>query len=300
MLICIYFQITAFKCGKCNEPFEQSRELSYHMRTEHKERISHRLSSYKHRVFECYICKDIFKSGKKMREHFRMHSENGKCIVCCEKFEDGQLDEHLCIQQEYICCEYCPKKFVTTKSLLKHLENVHANRKTYRCAKCSQKFRMLFLKMFHQECHDKINSFVCTICSKAFALQSTLVNHGKTHMNHHNIECMLHVYNFHYQLFTLFQIMIIIMITVTRFLCELCGKELKSISSLKKHRLSHEEPKIKCSDCPQMFCTMGSLKRHSDIHRNTKYFCSICGAETSSATSLRKHMRNYQIVFIQF
>lgn len=174
----------AYKCGKCNDLFEKPNELSRHLIT-HKELIPFNLTIKK--VYECYICKKEFKARARVQKHMRVHLEKRKnCAVC--QFQ-GATDEHLCVQEECISCEYCPQKFISTKDLLEHLESAHNEKKLHKCLKCNNYFRMMFLKIIHERSHDVIEKFVCNFCSKSFTFQDSLINHKKRCSSGNHEEC---------------------------------------------------------------------------------------------------------------
>ncbi|XP_055305238.1 zinc finger protein 82 homolog isoform X2 [Sitodiplosis mosellana] len=252
-----------YKCGKCDETFEKPTELSRHLNT-HRERIPPKPTIKK--TYECYICKREFKLSCSIQRHMKVHIEsNEKCDVCRSEVT---ADQHLCIEEENISCEYCPQTFVSTKNLLEHLESAHSEKKLHKCLKCHQYFRMMFLKIIHERNHDIITKpFHCEVCPKSFSIRDSLMNHRqREHANQEEPKKHSH-------------------------LCDQCGKKFVRQSQLKNHLLWHSEPTIKCPDCPQLFRTRYTLKRHSYIHRNDIFVCSICGVELSSPYGMKDHMR---------
>lgn len=142
----VLFTVIAYKCGKCNEPFENAKQLSH---------------------------------------HFRIHNKAfPKCVVCGDNSVDIELDQHLCVQEEFMSCEYCSQTFTSTKRLLVHLDDDHSEEKKHRCSTCKLSFGMRFLKIIHEKSHNVIKPFKCDICSKSYVLQDSLIRHQqKEHTN---------------------------------------------------------------------------------------------------------------------
>lgn len=62
------------------------------------------------------------------------------------------------------------------------------------------------------------------------------------------------------------------------FVCDHCGKQLKSLTALKEHKLVHTEDRpFGCTICPATFKNKARLRVHKQIHDEPKYACNICG-----------------------
>lgn len=109
----------AYQCGTCNECFEQPRALERHLNEKHFNQTNQPM--------------DIIL----------------KCVVCCENFDKNEINQHLCISQEKITCEYCEKEFSSTARILKHLSAAHKNKEIYKCNRCQQYFGMNLLMVVH-------------------------------------------------------------------------------------------------------------------------------------------------------
>lgn len=136
--------------------------------------------------FECYVCKQEFRTLTTVQRHFENHAnqkvfEDNRCSVCFKIVELGKIYEHLCTDEQYICCEYCSQmKFTSTKQLLRHLKSCHRDAKSFKCSKCCKNFRMESLKKIHQRYHN--NLYTCQICLKTFRKRNNLIDHRKKHM----------------------------------------------------------------------------------------------------------------------
>lgn len=144
-------------------------------------RIERTQSNSQSNIYECYICKKEMKLLANIRKHMKLHTEiTEKCIVC--QYNGNQIDQHLCIPEESLSCEHCPTTYSATKRLLEHLETDHNDKKKFKCTKCNQHFKMMFLKIIHEKIHDNFRPFDCDICSKSFTYKESLLRHqGRSH-----------------------------------------------------------------------------------------------------------------------
>lgn len=79
------------------------------------------------------------------------------------------------------------------------------------------------------------------------------------------------------------------------WMCETCGKELRSKNSLKLHRESEHEnrEKIECPVCGQKLKNRFSFRKHYWKHKDEglKFFCETCGKESPSRQAAQAHVR---------
>ena len=76
--------------------------------------------------------------------------------------------------------------------------------------------------------------------------------------------------------------------------CSVCGKVLRSNSSLVNHMKTHSEPKYECSWCCKRFTFKCGLDRHLETHTGIRknkriYVCEDCGKEFTSASTFSGH-----------
>lgn len=135
--------------------------------------------------FECYVCKTALESFEKAAAHIKRHIIQEKCIVCWKKLDGVEIDQHLCASDEqFISCEYCELKFISTKHLLDHLNSHNDLITMYKCPDCPRFLGMDALMRYHQRYHEEnAKIFLCPKCAKAFNLAKKLEKHMKTHMN---------------------------------------------------------------------------------------------------------------------
>lgn len=139
--------------------------------------------SIKEKSFQCYLCQRCFPLLRELRIHMKCHERSYKCEICRSPLTFNELNTHLCGKEESIDCDYCPNTFIATSKLVKHIETSHGKRKFYQCEKCPKFFPMITLKEWHIITHaqDLPRLFVCNICSKAYAMESVLKTHIKSH-----------------------------------------------------------------------------------------------------------------------
>ena len=82
-------------------------------------------------------------------------------------------------------------------------------------------------------------------------------------------------------------------------ICKTCKKAFKTLSSLKKHELTHIERKrdFECNICNVRTHSINLLKSHKLIHTSeTPYHCSIegCGRRFNNPGSLSCHKRKHK------
>ncbi|XP_033121894.1 zinc finger protein 18-like, partial [Anneissia japonica] len=125
------------------------------------------------------------------------------------------------------------------------------NHRSYPCRICSEQVYGHDFKSHMQNVH-KLNSEVkCLTCNRIFYSQDMLLEHVERHRAHN----------------------------LKKYICSICGKNLKNIYTLEYHEKSHSKPE-QCSLCPKSFTTPGTLKRHMVVHtQETRFKCKYCPKE---------------------
>lgn len=157
-------------------------KLKFHVKNMH---VKAQQKCVKEYPFECYVCREQMKSLAEVRLHLaKEHVErmNKKCPVCRVKMSQKDLDVHLC-GAESINCEYCSESFTAIMTLLKHVDDNHAeNHKVYNCLDCHWYSPIKLLIDLHHPSHkDEERSFACSECPKRFFDQKNLNIHARYH-----------------------------------------------------------------------------------------------------------------------
>ncbi|CAG5861904.1 unnamed protein product [Menidia menidia] len=78
--------------------------------------------------------------------------------------------------------------------------------------------------------------------------------------------------------------------------CKVCGKTFAHKHSLKMHRALHDVTKqFQCQFCKKSFVSKRSMEEHTSLHTGeSKYLCNTCGATFHRASALSKHLKKHQ------
>eukprot|EP00099_Drosophila_melanogaster_P007797 NP_001260472.1 weckle, isoform B [Drosophila melanogaster] len=75
-----------------------------------------------------------------------------------------------------------------------------------------------------------------------------------------------------------------------KYVCDHCGKGLKTFTSLVEHQLVHTEEKpCICPVCNAGFKNKARLRVHSQTHGEPKFECNVCGKKLQTRAILNKH-----------
>lgn len=176
-------------------------------------------------------------------------------------------------------------------------EDVSNERTLYKCTSCSKGYKKPMAYRRHMtEVHGLVATDIpnleCKRCNTAFATENQLTAHYRTHMpakDRAENSC-----SYCPKLFTtpaaLKRHIMFIHENVKPFICDCCGKALKTITALNEHKLVHtDECPFECPVCHRSFKNMARLKIHSDTHTNNNYVCNICGLKLNTRRTLNMH-----------
>ncbi|XP_032518278.2 gastrula zinc finger protein XlCGF57.1-like isoform X1 [Danaus plexippus] len=284
-----------YKCPECNLVFETQSCLLDHMK-------EHVASSA---IYVCDICKKNFYLETVFKHHMEEHSKPqtnpNQCMKCLVNFVSTEsLLQHIDIcnpnrevkLENYNEYEYLDSDVIfKDKSYLDNLENQEEDKrkKIFKCDNCSKSFSLKTLLRRHMRLHSTSKPFQCTKCSKCYTRQDQLAAHMRIHDGYKPYACP-HCSKAFSQLCSL-KDHVRTHTGETPFLCSQCGKGFANSSNLRQHLRRHTGVKpFACSLCPKTFSTKGQMKQHIDTHTGVHpYKCSVCGASFTKPNSLKKH-----------
>ena len=266
-----------YKCGSCQDMFDDFSELTNHMKEVHNEddvgsietKIVNKKTApkVKKQLKPCDFCGKEFKTNGFLRKHIiAAHDGMGleavptslDCPTCGKSFKEAQLvKNHIKRVHENtneFRCNICQKVFDDSYKLKKHIKIVHEKVKKWQCHICAKAFGTSSdMKRHVKKVHDKIKDFKCELCSDAFADRTSLKNHERN--KHEKFEEF-------------------------DFKCDLCNKVFKTEDGVKIHmKLVHEGKKNEESEFSNIATFDGQ------VHR-----CELCNKEFSAQASLRYHI----------
>ncbi|XP_060517923.1 zinc finger protein 431-like isoform X2 [Cylas formicarius] len=169
-----------------------------------------------------------------------------------------------------IKCDKCNKTFSCKQNYQVHLKAIHNRVKTFQCTYCNRAFCYANSLKIHTLRHENSNSsgkfkheYSCDKCEKFFHHPSSLFYHKETVHSKH------------------------------LFMCSKCDKTFRHRQLLHKHQLVHtDERPFQCTECPLAFKTKPNLFNHQSVHTGMKkYVCPQCGQFFAHKTSLSLHQR---------
>ncbi|NP_997815.2 zinc finger and BTB domain-containing protein 11 [Danio rerio] len=190
------------------------------------------------------------------------------------------------------------------------------------CNECGMVFQRRYTLIMHALKHEKARIFKCSICNKEFQYAASLRAHLARHKHQKSQRASLtramatedsqgsdDQARFRTRrefvcdicgktmpkLYSL-RIHMLNHTGVRPHSCKVCGKSFATKHSLKMHRALHDSLKrFHCTVCEKSFVTKRSLEEHTSIHTGeSKYLCTTCGASFHRASGLSKHLKKHQ------
>ncbi|EDM10977.1 PR domain containing 15 (predicted) [Rattus norvegicus] len=312
------------QCGTCSKVFQNSSNLSRHVR------------SHGDKLFKCEECSKLFSRKESLKQHVSYkHSRNEvifladsvpseqvdgeyryRCGSCGKTFRmESALEFHNCrTDDKTFQCEMCFRFFSTNSNLSKHKKK-HGDKK-FACEVCSKMFYRKDVMLDHQRRHlDGVRrvkredleasgeSLVrykkepsgCPVCGKVFSCRSNMNKHLLTHgdkkytceicgRKFFRVDVLRDHIHVHFKVRGPY-----------RYIhpCEICGRIFNSIGNLERHKLIHTGVKSHaCEQCGKSFARKDMLKEHMRVHDNIReYLCAECGKGMKTKHALRHHMK---------
>ncbi|XP_069098830.1 zinc finger protein 1 homolog isoform X2 [Pleurodeles waltl] len=147
---------TWYKCTECEKGFEQSIELTRHMKTHTGKTL-----------YQCIHCNKTFNKRSAFHHHQRTHT--------------GERPYH---------CSQCEKSFSMKSTLNMHLRT-HSGERPYQCKYCEQSFIRNDHLVLHERTHTGERPYKCTECEKSFSQKVNLTRHERTHHGERRLQGLL-------------------------------------------------------------------------------------------------------------
>ncbi|CAH1994827.1 unnamed protein product [Acanthoscelides obtectus] len=284
-----------FQCDICYQAFDAVDDLATHKRSHNDEKllfcmicdlpfkakallISHMRGCKKVTSYECKLCPRLFLSSSDLKEHFSVHmaEEPFVCVICDKRFKQKKhLTEHM---KKYKNETPSDKQVKHNKRLNSVSEDSRSRtaEKPYVCLICDMRFKQKDYFIDHLKRHksetlnepdlsdriepSKESVIKCHLCSLSCSTDKTLSRHMQ----------IMHVPR----------------------VCDICGKVLSSIPSLKTHKKTvHSDDKpFACQFCDKRFKQKSYLSLHLKTHTDDRPFaCQVCSRRFITMSNFKKH-----------
>ncbi|KAG5328492.1 ZN208 protein, partial [Acromyrmex charruanus] len=262
-------------CELCQAKFHFVTRLVAHLR------IAHGI----HRPFKCVTCGKNYPQQFMLNAHVKK-SHTPKTVPCTQcnfmgvSVTDVEKHKRRRHRASEFTCEICSQDFVDKDALIAHASTHDF---LQRCNACDSIFNDMYSlkehnRLYHydpasdekfEESSENESEHKCDVCGKIYKYRSMLKQHKvRTHGVPSNCERR-------------------------KYLCALCGKELKTAKGLEIHNRSHTgEKPYTCEVCGKCFACDTMLRTHNVTHTGErKYSCDQCGKAFTQRSTLVVHKR---------
>ncbi|KAM4739541.1 zinc finger and BTB domain-containing protein 11 [Anableps anableps] len=200
---------------------------------------------------------------------------------------------------EHTCSE-CGMSFQRRYSLIMHTLK-HEKARAYKCSLCSKEFQYAASLQAHLARHKQQRSQRASV-SKASAEQGPLeraeneLDDKSTPLSYTRREFVCDICGKTLPKLYSLRIHMLTHTGVRPHSCKVCGKTFAHKHSLKMHRVLHDVTKqFQCEYCKKTFVSKRSMEEHTSLHTGeSKYLCNTCGATFHRASALSKHLKKHQ------
>ncbi|XP_071806934.1 uncharacterized protein [Asterias amurensis] len=263
------------KCDQCDYQSPSLIGLKIHNRI-HGQRQERR--------FPCDLCSKTFTSLKGVQSHQRFRCSH----LHNRKKSPTRAHTFQCTDCKIVC--------KNRKVLLEHM-STHSLIRSHKCHKCSKTYKTSTSLYRHVQKHKSI-FLACTQCNFKTQWKSSLKNHVNTK---HNGKESLEYFKCSQCEFKTKSKFYIKRHENTHsddrpFICEICGKSLKTETVLKIHMETHQDHKYPCAECDFVAKSRVSLYGHRLVHTSReqmRYKCDQCDWAGKRKNELKMHYRKH-------
>ncbi|XP_029286238.1 zinc finger and BTB domain-containing protein 11 isoform X2 [Cottoperca gobio] len=196
------------------------------------------------------------------------------------------------------------------------------------CSECGVSFQRRYALIMHTLKHEKARGYKCSLCSKEFQYAASLRAHLARHKQQSSQRAPIikpsAEQNSEGKLDGDLEDKTLPPNTKREFVCDICGKTLPKLYSLRIHMLNHTgvrphackvcgktfahkhslkmhralhdvTKQFQCEFCKKSFVSKRSMEEHTSLHTGeSKYLCNTCGATFHRASALSKHLKKHQ------
>jgi len=230
------------------------------------------------------------KSAKRKRKSTKLKTKSKRL-----KEEDRELDaafekEGFNFEDDH--CHICDTDFRDNKAFRRHVYNVHAPKKTFKCEHCDYVATKDPGKLrIHMAMNHGGETMKCNMCNYETPILKYLIKHKKKMHEGLRYKCDQcdHTTN-HKQLL---QQHIKVKHEGFKLSCDQCLYTTGDPGALKKHRLNkHEGVVYPCDECSYVANAANNLNRHKRVkHQEAEFLCDRCDYKTGDKGCLKEHQQ---------
>jgi len=292
-------RVSCYKCPKCEFVSLEEIAITDHLNEQHRDPIRNE-TQQNVIIFHClyYIFIKVWLSGfntknfifvifskqkpitkKKIRKTIpngKLKCDIGDCPVSLIQPENIEYHKLCHSPENKFKCPECEEIFSRWKVVLLHLWKCHSiDIELFSCTLCDYKSSKSELLKFHMETHSSERPCLCDLCGKGFKNMKQMRNHRDLHSTGNVKRNTARP-------------------KVRTYLCNFCGHNTTSQSSLKIHLRQHTgEKPFSCSECNYSTGDHNSLRRHRMKHSGEKkYKCPHCDYASIQSSTFKVHLRS--------